>query len=182
MKKKDITIKITISSLLIALAYILPFFTGNIPQIGNMLCPMHIPVLICGFICGWKYGLAVGIISPLLRSLTLGMPGIYPTAVTMAIELGCYGFISGIIFDIFKRNNKINILTIYITLISALIIGRIAWGFANYTLTLIDQTFNFSFEIFLAGAFINAYPGIIIQLLLIPPFILLFNKLDMLKK
>ena len=182
MKKKDITIRITLSSLLIAIAYILPFFTGNIPQIGSMLCPMHLPIIICGFLCGWKYGLIAGIVTPLLRSLTIGMPNIYPSAITMALELGCYGFVSGIIFNVFKRNNKITILTIYITLISSLLMGRIVWGLGNYTLTLIDQTFNFNFNIFLAGAFINAYPGIILQLILIPPFILLFNKLDMIKK
>ena len=105
MKKKDITIRITLSSLLIAIAYILPFFTGNIPQIGSMLCPMHLPIIICGFLCGWKYGLIAGIVTPLLRSLTIGMPNIYPSAITMALELGCYGFVSGIIFNIFKRNN-----------------------------------------------------------------------------
>lgn len=182
MKNKDITIRITLSSLLIATAYILPFFTGNIPHIGSMLCPMHLPVIICGFLCGWKYGLITGIITPLFRSLTIGMPNIYPTAITMALELGCYGCISGIIFNIFKKTNKINILTIYVTLIITLILGRIVWGLSNFTLTLIDHTFSFSFKLFLAGAFINAYPGIILQLILIPPFIVLFHKLNMIKK
>jgi thiamine transporter ThiT len=182
MKKKNITIKITLTSLFIALAYILPFFTGNIPQIGSMLCPMHLPIIICGFLCGWKYGLLAGIVTPILRSLTIGMPNIYPTAITMALELGCYGFISGFIFSIFKKHNKINILTIYISLITALILGRVIWGLSNYILTLIDHTFDFSFKLFLAGAFINAYPGIVLQLILIPPFIILFTKLDILKK
>ena len=85
------------SALFLALAYVLPFLTGQIQQIGNMLCPMHIPVLLCGFICGWQWGLAVGAAAPLLRSLTLVMPPPFPTAVCMAFELAAYGAIAGLI-------------------------------------------------------------------------------------
>ena len=60
------------AALFLALTYILPFMTGQIPEIGSMLCPLHIPVLLCGFICGWPWGLAVGFIAPLFRSVTLG--------------------------------------------------------------------------------------------------------------
>lgn len=75
MKKHNQLLKMILSALFLALAYVLPFLTGQIPQIGSMLCPMHIPVLLCGFICGWPWGLVVGFISPLFRSLTtLGMP------------------------------------------------------------------------------------------------------------
>ena len=72
------------ASLLMALGLLLPFLTGQIPQIGRMLSPMHIPVLLCGMICGWPYGLAVGFLTPLLRSVLFGMPAIYPQAVAMA--------------------------------------------------------------------------------------------------
>lgn len=36
----------------LALCLVLPFLTGQIPQIGSALCPMHIPVLLAGFLCG----------------------------------------------------------------------------------------------------------------------------------
>lgn len=62
--------KLTYSALFLALAMVLPFLTGQIPEIGSMLCPMHIPALLCGFMCGWPWGLAVGFISPLLRSMS----------------------------------------------------------------------------------------------------------------
>jgi len=85
-----------LSALFLAISFVLPFFTGQIPEIGAMLCPLHIPILLCGFICGWPWGLAVGVIAPLFRSLTLGMPPPYPTAVCMALELAAYGAVAGI--------------------------------------------------------------------------------------
>ena len=78
--------KLTYSALYLAIALVLPFLTGQIPEIGSMLCPMHIPALLCGFVCGWPWGLAVGFVSPLLRSLLFGMPTAY-TAAAMAFEL-----------------------------------------------------------------------------------------------
>ena len=66
--------RLVYSALFLALALLLPFLTGQIPQIGSALNPMHIPVLLCGFVCGWPWGLAVGLIAPLLRHLLFGMP------------------------------------------------------------------------------------------------------------
>lgn len=172
--------KISFSSICIALGIILPFLTGQIPEIGSMLLPMHIPVLICGFICGWKYGLLVGLITPLLRSVWFGMPPIYPTAIAMSFELAAYGFISGLLFKIV--NKKLNfILSLYSTLILALIIGRIVWGFVRFSIGMIDKTNIFSFELFLSGAVISCWPGIIIQLLIVPILLLTLKKLNLLK-
>ena len=86
MKRKSKVISMIRAAMFLTIAYVLPFFTGQIPQVGAMLCPMHIPVLLCGFICGWPWGLAVGLIAPLLRSATLGMPPMFPTAICMAFE------------------------------------------------------------------------------------------------
>ena len=55
---KTSTRKLTLSALFLALGLVLPLITGQIPQIGKMLLPMHIPVLLCGMVCGWPYGLA----------------------------------------------------------------------------------------------------------------------------
>ncbi len=96
--KNPSTKKLVLAALFLALAYLLPFLTGRIPEIGSMLLPMHLPVLICGFVCGWPYGLAVGFVAPLLRSFTLGMPPFFPTAVAMAFELAAYGAITGICY------------------------------------------------------------------------------------
>ena len=102
MKKQNL-LKMILAALFLALAYVMPFLTGQIPEIGAKLCPMHIPVLLCGFICGPFWGLAVGFIAPLLRSLTLGMPPMFPTALCMAFELATYGLICGITYRLLPK-------------------------------------------------------------------------------
>lgn len=91
------TKKLVLSALFLAIGLILPFITMQIPAVGKMLCPMHIPVLLCGFIVGWPYGLLVGFITPLLRSVLFGMPMLVPNAVCMAFELATYGFVAGVL-------------------------------------------------------------------------------------
>ena len=89
--------------IMLALALVLPFLTGQIPEIGSMLCPMHLPALLCGFMCGWPWGLAVGLISPLLRSVIFGMPPMFPTAVSMAFEMAAYGAVSGLLYRLLPK-------------------------------------------------------------------------------
>ena len=87
--------RLTYAALYLAIAMVLPFITGQIPDIGKALSPMHIPVLLCGFMCGWPWGLVVGFIAPLMRSVLFGMPALFPDAVSMAFELAVYGGLSG---------------------------------------------------------------------------------------
>lgn len=91
--------KVTLSGMLFAIGLILPFFIGQIPAVGKMLLPMHIPVLICGQILGWQYGLAVGFLLPLVRSVLFGMPVLYPNAIAMAFEMGTYGLVAGWLYS-----------------------------------------------------------------------------------
>ncbi len=169
-KQKNFT-KWILSALFLALSFVMPFLTGQIPKIGAMLCPLHIPVLLCGFICGWPYGLAVGFIAPLFRSLTLGMPPFFPTAVCMAFELSAYGLITGILHEKLPKKKGY----IYCSLLSAMLVGRLVWGFAMYIcLGACGDTFTFA--AFLAGAVINALPGIVVQLVLIPILVVFFDR------
>ena len=156
--------RLTLSAMFLAIGLILPFFTGQIQQIGNMLLPMHIPVLLCGLLCGWQYGALVGAVLPLLRFALFGMPVLYPNALAMAVELCVYGLAVGFIYGLFKKQN---LLAVYIALIPSMILGRIAWGGCQ-TVLLSMQGNAFTAKAFLAGALLNAVPGIIIQLLLIP--------------
>lgn len=116
--------RMTYSALCLALALVLPFLTGQIPQIGSALCPMHLPVLLCGFLCGWPWGLAVGFIAPLLRSVIFGMPPMIPTALAMAFELATYGALAGFLYRKFPKT----IPGIYASLLIAMICGRLVWG------------------------------------------------------
>lgn len=165
-----------LASLFLALAYTLPFLTGQIPKIGSMLCLMHLPILLCGFICGWYWGLAIGVIAPLLRSLTLGAPILYPMAVCMAIELAVYGAVAGIMYRLLPRKKPF----IYCSLLTAMFAGRLAWG-ASMFLCLAIKGGRFTFGAFLSGAFVNALPGIILQIALVPLIVMLAEHTGVLK-
>ena len=163
--------KLTLAAMFLALALVMPFLTGQIPQIGSMLCPMHIPVLLCGFFCGGPWGLAVGAIAPILRSVIFGMPPMFPQAICMAFELATYGVVAGYLHRFFSKKKWM----VYISLIIAMIAGRIVWGLAMLICMGFDVT-KFGVTAFISGALLNAIPGIIIQLVLIPILVITLEK------
>ena len=160
--------KMVFSAMFLAIALLLPFLTGQIPQIGGMLCPMHLPVLLAGFVCGPFWGGAVGLICPLLRHMLFSMPPLV-TAIAMTAELCAYGFLAGVFHGITKKlfSGK-SMLAVYIALLLAMLVGRIVWGLASAVLMLAGQT-EFSMGVFFASGFVQAWPGILLQLVLIPP-------------
>ena len=171
MKNRNTIFKMVFASMFLALSYVMPFLTGQIPEIGAMLCPMHIPVLLCGYICGWPWGLAVGFIAPLLRSLILGMPPLFPKAVSMAFELAAYGAVTGIMHKILPKKK----ISVYGSLLIAMIIGRIVWGCAMFICMGVSGG-SFTLAAFVAGAFTNASPGIIVQIVLIPILVMVLEN------
>lgn len=171
MKNKQRVLKLVLSGLFLALAYVLPFLTGQIREIGNMLCPMHIPVLLCGFVCGLQYGAAVGFTVPLFRSFTLGMPALFPNALCMALELAAYGCVAGLTYRILPKKK----IYIYISLIISMIAGRIAFGVSMFALIGISGG-KYTLSTFLAGAVVNAIPGIILQIILIPVLVIILDN------
>ena len=152
--------KLVYSAICLALCMVLPFFTGHIPQIGKMISPMHIPVFLCGMLCGFGWGAAVGFIAPLLRSVVFGMPALFPGGVAMAFELATYGFLSGILYSLFPKKT----VYIYVNLIISMICGRI-----------IVQT-DLTVAMFVAGGVTNAIPGIILHLILIPIIVVAMER------
>lgn len=176
MMKKISVRSIMLSALFLALGLILPFFTMQVPSIGSMLLPMHIPVIICGFVCGAPLGLIVGFTLPLFRSVIFTMPPMFPTAIAMAFELAAYGVISGYLYN--RLDKKVS--NIYLTLIIAMLGGRIVWGVASAILYgFSNQVFGIA--IFVAGAFGNAIPGIVLQVILIPILIGVLQKKQLIK-
>lgn len=171
MKKRNDIVKLTLSAMFLALAFVLPFLTGQIQQIGAMLCPMHIPVLLCGFFCGASWGLAVGFLAPLLRSVTLGMPPMFPKAFCMAFELAAYGFVAGWLYNKLPKKKS----NVYVSLLIAMIVGRVVWGLVMFACMGLDAS-KFGLAAFVAGAFTNAAPGIILQLILIPVLVILLER------
>lgn len=165
------TKKLSLAAMFLALALVLPFLTGQIPQIGSMLCPMHIPALLCGFFCGAPWGLLVGFAAPLLRSMIFGMPPMFPTAVSMAFELAAYGAVSGFLYARLPRRTG----GIYAALLAAMLAGRLVWGFVRLLLAGFDVT-KFSLAMFWSGAVTTAIPGILVQLILVPVFVLTLRR------
>jgi len=164
--------KMILAALFLALAFVMPFLTGQIPEIGAMLCPLHIPVLLCGFVCGPLWGLAVGFAAPLLRSVILGMPPMFPAAVCMAFELGAYGAVVGFMHKLLPQKKP----NIYVSLLTAMLAGRLVWGSAMLVCLGIKGG-SFTFAAFMTGAFTNAIPGIIVQIVLIPIIVMLLDNL-----
>lgn len=159
------TKKVILSAMFIGIGLVLPFLTGQIHGIGKMLLPMHIPVLLCGLICGWQYGLPVGFILPLFRSVLFSMPVMYPNAIGMAFELATYGMISGFLYK-----EKKGTLRLYLSMIAAMISGRIVWGVMKAILLGMSGE-AFTMNMFVSVALFEAIPGIILQLVLIPAII-----------
>ncbi len=166
-----------LAALCMALGIVLPFFTGQIPQIGGMLLPMHLPVLLCGLLCGWQYGGLVGFVLPLLRYAMFGMPPIFPTGIAMAFELAAYGIIAGYLYN---HSRWQCVISLYRSLIAAMIGGRIVWGVVRVLLTGVSGE-PFTWQLFLSGAFLTAIPGIILQLVFIPVLMVALDRTGMVR-
>ena len=163
--------RLTLSAMLLAMGMLLPFLTGQIQHIGNMLCPMHLPVFICGMICGPFWGLITGALLPLVRSMVFGMPVLMPAAFAMAFELAAYGFISGYL----RKKLPKTLGMLFVSLISAMLLGRIVWGLVSIPVYgMAGKTFGW--QIFMANGFTNAVPGMILQLIAVPAIVRALEK------
>ncbi|XTR36489.1 ECF transporter S component [Paraclostridium tenue] len=165
--------KIALSAIFIAFGIIMPMIFHTVNLAGTIFLPMHIPVLIAGFLLGPTCGALVGIITPILSGLMTGMPPIIPMMPIMTFELCAYGFLSGTLFE--KTQN------IYLSLIAAMIGGRL-FAVVGAFLVSITTAPQISPLIFIFGNIFKAIPGILIQLIFIPIFIKYLKKNHEIKK
>lgn len=170
------TRRLVIAALFTALGVALPIAFHAIPNAGSILLPMHIPVLLCGLVCGWPYGLACGMLAPLLSSLTTGMP---PMAYVpgMLFELAAYGLVSGLLMRLVRTRSTAA--DIYISLAGGMVAGRVLFGVLN---ALLFRAGSYSMEIWLTAAFATALPGIAIQLVLIPILVIGLEKAKLIER
>lgn len=169
---KNATIKnLTAAGLCAAVGLILPYFF-HLFGAGPAFLPMHIPVLICGLLCGYRYGAICGLAVPILSSLLTGMPPLFPAAIAMMFELAAYGLVSGLLY---KKYN------VYISLIGAMLSGRAVSGIA-YAILLGFSGKPYGLPAFLTGAFATALPGIIIQIVIVPVIIIIMKKSGFINK
>lgn len=168
--------KLVCSAVCLALCLLLPFLTGQIPQIGSALSPMHIPVLLAGFLCGPWWAMAVGALAPLMRFALFQMPPIFPTGLAMCFELATYGAVSGLLYTKLPQKK----LSIYGSLIAAMLAGRVVWGIVMALISGVSGS-PFTWTAFLAGAFVNAVPGIVVHVAIIPILVLSVEKIGLMK-
>lgn len=156
--------RLTISALCIALCVVLPMAFHVIPNAGSVMLPMHIPVLLCGLVCGWQYGLLCGILGPVVSSLVTGMP---PAAILpgMLVECGMYGCVGGLLMERIRTGSLYA--DLYICLPAAMLAGRVISGIVKALIL----TPGMSFTAWATASFVTALPGISIQLILLPTLI-----------
>lgn len=173
MKSEKIK-KISLTAVFLSLGLVLPFLTAQVPEIGQRLLLLHIPVFLCSLICGPQYGALCGICLPLLRSFIFGAPEPYPSAFSMAFELPAYAIVCGLIYS---KSKKKNLFAIYTSLISSMLAGRIVYAIVQSFILGLGED-GFTLSIFIAKAFANPLPGIILQLIIVPTVTITLNKLS----
>ncbi len=156
------------SATFLSLALLLPFLTAQVKVLGAALCPMHIPVIICGFVCGPFWGMVVGAAAPLLRAFMFGMPTAFPDAFAMAFELAVYAFVAGMLYKKLKKN----IFMTYVTLLASMVSGRLVWSLVMVVIALIGKLDEpISFALIWSSTVTGSIWGIVLQIVAIPPII-----------
>ena len=164
------TKRLILAGLCVALGIVLPIAFHSVANAGSIFLPMHIPVLLCGLICGWPYGLACGVLAPLLSSLITGMPPI-AFLPSMLCELAVYGFVSGLLMRYVKTGKLLA--DLYLSLVGAMLLGRLVLGLLNAVLF---RAGEYSIALWTTSAFVTALPGIVIQLAVIPVLVFALKK------
>mgnify|MGYP001084721693 CR=1 FL=1 len=170
MSKMSSVKRSMLTAVCIGLCVVLPMAFHSIPNAGSIFLPMHIPVLLCGLICGWSFGLLCGLAGPLLSSLLTGMP---PMAYlpSMLVELAAYGLVCGLMINLV--HTKKLYADLYISLVVALIAGRIVAGVAR---ALIFAAGRYSMAAWITSYFVTSWPGLVIQLIFIPAIVVALMK------
>ncbi|MBQ2987490.1 MAG: ECF transporter S component [Clostridia bacterium] len=164
--------KLTVSAMMLAIALLLPFLTGQLPSVGKMLAPMHLPVLLCGLICGPIFGFAVGAVAAPLRFVLFGAPQM-PNVLYMTSELAAYGLLSGIFSRILPRRK----LSLYVSLILSMIGGRIAYAIIFISINLSNaKTVEALILPIISATVLTAWPGMILQIVIIPTLLIVLEK------
>lgn len=165
--------RIVLSAVCMALCVVLPMAFHSFPNGGSIFLPMHIPVLLCGMMCSWPYGLMCGLLGPALSSLITGMP---PAAMlpSMMLECAVYGGVSGGMMCLVRT--KKTWLDLYISMITAMILGRVVAGLAKAWI-FSPGTAPFAW---VTTSLVTGIPGICLQLVLLPILIVALTQAKLL--
>ena len=168
MKKYQIR-NMVIAAMLIALCVVLPIAFHSIPDGGSIFLPMHIPVLLCGLICGWPYGLVCGLLGPAISSIATGMPPIAMLP-SMMVECAAYGAVTGLMMKFVRTKSATA--DLYISMVTAMALGRVVAGLAK-ALIFAPGTPAFAW---VTTSLVTGIPGIVIQLIVMPAVVFALTK------
>lgn len=170
MMKMSYVKKAVLTAACIALCVVLPMAFHSIPNAGSILSPMHIPVFLCGLICGGPMGLLCGLVGPLFSSILTGMP---PMAYlpSMMIELAVYGLAAGVMMQLIHTGKIYG--DLYVSLIVSMLAGRVVAGIAK---ALLFTGGSYSIAAWVSSYFVTAWPGIVLHLALIPSLVFALEK------
>lgn len=163
--------RVSLCAMCIALCYVLPIAFHAV-GVGGVLSPMHIPVLLCGMICGGGAGVICGIIGPVLSSLLSGMPPVL-MLVRMIPELCGYGLVAGLGMRYFRTGR--NVVDVYASLAIAMVAGRIVGGIATAVFYMVTSGV-YSIALWITGYFVESVPGILAHLILVPILVFTLEK------
>ena len=177
MKTRSATYRLVLTAVLLAVGMVLPFLTGQIPSIWQAISPLHIPELICGLTCGWGWGLALGVVLPLLRSVVFGMPPLVAVAVPMAFELAVYGALTGLLYPLMIRliKNRSHLPAMLAAMVIAMVAGRLVGGAAKAVVMGLTGG-SYTLAAFMTGYFVSTAVGAVIHLILVPAVTLALEK------
>lgn len=174
MQKKTPLYRMIVVAVLLALGMVLPFLTGQIPAIGQAISPLHIPAFIAGLTCGWGWGMALGLVLPILRSFVFGMPPLVAVAAPMAFELAAYAGVCGALYPWLQGRMK-RLPAMLAALVIAMVAGRIVGGAAKAIVMGITGS-SFTFSMFISSYFVTTAPGALIHLIVVPVVVLALEK------
>ncbi|MBQ8313186.1 MAG: ECF transporter S component [Clostridia bacterium] len=174
MQKKSPLYRMIVIAVLLALGMVLPFLTGQIPTIGQAISPLHIPAFIAGLTCGWGWGMALGLVLPILRSFVFGMPPLVAVAIPMAFELAAYAIVCGVLYPLLRGRMK-RLPAMLAALIIAMVAGRIVGGAAKAIVMGITGS-GFTFSMFISSYFVTTAVGALIHLIVVPVVVLALEK------
>lgn len=163
--------KAAITAMCIALCCVLPPVFHAV-GLGGAFSPMHVPVLLCGLVCGPLFGLFCGLAGPVLSSLITSMPA--PLQLLwMAPELMVYGLAAGLCYQTVRTGKTL--LDVYGSLLAAMVLGRVAGGAARWLYCLAaKQPYSLSLW---AGAYVTqSLPGMVLHLVLVPTLLLVLYR------
>ena len=174
MKQKKILYRLIITAVCVALCLVLPIALHAIPNAGNIFSPMHIPVLLCGMVCGWQYGLLCGLTGPLLSSLITSMPA-FANLPFMMVELAVYGAVSGFLVKLLHKQKSL--LRLYVPLLTAMLSGRVVAGILR---AIVFAGEGYGLSLWATAYFVTTFPGILLHLILVPILYLALKRAGLL--